>query len=384
MRTIYVQIASYRDGQLPRTIESCLEGARHPERLRFGICCQHHESERAAMARYLDRPEFRVDAVDYRESRGCCWARNRVNSMYAGEDFTLQTDAHMRFAPWWDEILIDMLAATGAELPILSTYPPGYTTGPGGDKLEISAGIQSLELRRLNRDLTTTMKCDVVTDLSKPGPTHFLAAGLLFTLGRFCQDVPYDPHLYFNGEEINLAVRAFTHGYDFFYPNRNVVWHLYGHGSEKHWMDHPKASDEIHAPGLDRLRELFVGDATRLAPYGLGAARTVADYERLAGLDFTARVKMTADPDAGCFFQQTIKLPLDRIPDRDDYECFIFCLLDADEEEIYRGDIYDPRILRKRKDTLEVSAELDVAPAKFLLWPKSRHAGFEQRMVFDL
>ena len=51
--------------------------------------------------------------------------------------------------------------------------------------------------------------------------------------------------LYFDGEEINLAVRAYTHGYDFFYPNRHVLYHLYGHGSDKHWTDHGQNTMEV-------------------------------------------------------------------------------------------------------------------------------------------
>ena len=80
MSSIYVQIASYRDSQLPKTLESCLENARYPDRLRFGICWQHDDDERVAMAPYLHREGFRIDAVDYRESRGCCWALSNGNS----------------------------------------------------------------------------------------------------------------------------------------------------------------------------------------------------------------------------------------------------------------------------------------------------------------
>ena len=40
-------------------------------------------------------------------------------------------------------------------------------------------------------------------------------------------NVPYDPTLYFLGEEITLAVRAYTHGYDLFHPSETIVWHEY-------------------------------------------------------------------------------------------------------------------------------------------------------------
>ena len=35
--TIFIQIASYRDPELPITLQSCIENANNPENLRFGI-----------------------------------------------------------------------------------------------------------------------------------------------------------------------------------------------------------------------------------------------------------------------------------------------------------------------------------------------------------
>ena len=44
-----------------------------------------------------------------------------------------------------------------------------------------------------------------------------------FTLGQHCLEVPYDPDLYFLGEELVMMARSFTHGYDMFHPHRVVV-----------------------------------------------------------------------------------------------------------------------------------------------------------------
>lgn len=48
----------------------------------------------------------------------------------------------------------------------------------------------------------------------------FWAAGFSFSRGHFALRVPYDPYLpmLFQGEEISMGVRAFTHGYDFYSP----------------------------------------------------------------------------------------------------------------------------------------------------------------------
>ena len=57
----------------------------------------------------------------------------------------------------------------------------------------------------------------------------YWAAGFSFSRGHFAVNVPYDPYLpmVFMGEEISMGVRAFTHGYDFYTPEKNVCFHTY-------------------------------------------------------------------------------------------------------------------------------------------------------------
>ena len=45
MKTIFVQIASYRDPELVPTIKDCIAKAKHPERLTFGVCWQNSPDE---------------------------------------------------------------------------------------------------------------------------------------------------------------------------------------------------------------------------------------------------------------------------------------------------------------------------------------------------
>lgn len=282
---IYIQIASYRDAELPLTIESALDSAEHPERLRFGICWQYDEASAADLDPWLHDPRFRVDEVYYRHTEGCCWARSRINDLYDGEAYTLQIDAHMRFAERWDTRFIEMLGATPSPLPLLTTYPPGYKKLPdGSESRATTVGVQRLRIDYIRPNLTIRQKCEMAPDIERPGKSAFIGAGLIFTLGRFCLDVPYDPEMYFECEEISLAARAFTSGYDFYYPNENLVWHHYDHPHPKHWEDrNTTGRGKIEA---DRLRILLLGDSASLHPYGLGTVRSLADYERHAGICF--------------------------------------------------------------------------------------------------
>jgi [Skp1-protein]-hydroxyproline N-acetylglucosaminyltransferase len=74
--------------------------------------------------------------MDARQARGPCWARNIARSLWSGEDFYLQVDAHMRFRRGWDVYLVDLHATcrdtcNSAE-PVISTYPPNYEVSQNG------------------------------------------------------------------------------------------------------------------------------------------------------------------------------------------------------------------------------------------------------------
>lgn len=380
--TIFVQIASYRDPELPHTIEDCLSNAAFPDRLRFGICWQFDELTGDDLAPWLDDPRFRIDKINALDSRGCCWARNRTNRLYRDESYTLQIDAHMRFAPRWDEGLISMIARTGEALPVLSTYPPAYTLANGEALLAELDHVPVLRLERLGFDLTTRLGTDAVRHPGKPVPVSFVAAGLLFAPGRFCRDVEYDPEGYFAGEEIMLAVRAFSHGYRFFSPDENLVWHLYGHHAPKHWSDNPNTQMDQHRNALQRLETLLLGDHRELGKYGLGAVNSVADFEDRADVDFGEAKARKFRKDT-VHFKRTIELKVDEIPDRNDYDLWVFSLFDDDEREVYRNDINDPDVLNKRRFSVEIDAELDGLPTRYLLWPHSND-GFGPRLVYPI
>ena len=59
--------------------------------------------------------------------------------------------------------------------------------------------------------------------------THaiLMAAGCIFAKGSFVKEIPYDPNYYFYGEELSMALRAFTNGYSFFHIPDVPLFHLY-------------------------------------------------------------------------------------------------------------------------------------------------------------
>jgi hypothetical protein len=290
--TIFVSIAAYRDPELAATVEDCLAKARRPDRLRFGICWQHGPSE-LAPDRFADR-RFRVLDVDWHESRGPCWARSRIMKLWEGERWYLQLDSHHRFAPDWDAKLLAQAAATGSPKPILSTYPGSfYPENP----TDLSDVPPRMDFGGFTRDGLVTLHPDAIADWETstlPRRARFLAAGFLFAPGSFATDVPYDPYLYFFGEEITLTVRAFTHGYDFYHPGEVILWHEYTRAHQPHhWGDHiPAHGVELEWGKRDaRSRKRAQRLLTKPKPgtWGVGMERSLADYEAYAGISFAHR-----------------------------------------------------------------------------------------------
>lgn len=370
MDQIFIQIASYRDAELPLTIESAINNAEYPERLSFGVCWQYDEQTYTDLDIYLNDSRFRISQSYYEHSKGCCWARNQTNLLYENETYTLQIDAHTRFARNWDSRFIKMLHSVDSKKPILSTYPAPFEYKDGREYKHTGRGMQQMALKRMFRNLTTRLETKIVEDSSKPVPGKFIGAGQIFTLGKFCREVEYDPELYFEGEEISLAARAYTQGYDFFCPNEDLLWHLYQHPMPVHWTDH---RDTQHQQAVDRLHTLLIGEHTRLGKHGLGKQRSLTEFEAYAQINFQACLDHKP---IKTHFKRIIELDYSGISRRNDYDYWIFTLRNIQDEEIYRQDLFDTDLLSMKTDTLAVNELLEDQPISYMLWPHSRTKGY--------
>ncbi|WP_431910253.1 GlcNAc-transferase family protein [Micromonospora carbonacea] len=305
-RTIFVSVASYRDPELVATVQDCLAKADRPDRLRIGVNWQHADGEDVSALRGDAR--IRIVEFDAAESRGACWARAEVMRLYDGEDHFLQIDSHTRFAPGWDSRVLRHAAATGAAKPIVTSYLPAYEPGT----------------ECVGTGEPTVMVCESFTDdgiplfgqraidgwrqLAAPPRARFVSAHFLFAPGSFVAEVPYDPRVYFMGEEISLTVRAYTWGYDLFHLPDLLAWHYYlREEGAKHWTDHTEAGAGKPWWARDRASRRRVVTMLRNptpGPWGCGPARTVADYERYAGIGFRSATsspecRSGAEPSSG-------------------------------------------------------------------------------------
>jgi GT2 family glycosyltransferase len=197
----------------------------------------------------------------------------------------------MRFAPDWDARMLAQLAACPSPKPLLTTYPPAYE--PPNDL--ISQRPAYLAAKMFNdRGILLQQALMEPTPLT-PKPTAFVAAGFLFGSSAWIREVPYDPDLYFHGEETTLAVRLWTSGWDFFGPTDAIIWHQYSKIVRSlHWEDN-RQWHEIEAVSLARMRHLLGMDPepsdtpVDLTGFDLGSVRTLEQYQQMSGIDFRAR-----------------------------------------------------------------------------------------------
>lgn len=299
---IFVQIASYRDPKLIETIEDMLLKASTPDMFNFGICWQYDETE--DVNRFDGKSNFKIKKIHYSESEGLGWARSLTNSLYGGEELTLQLDSHHIFSKDWDKKMLEDYKESliYSSKPILTTYltPFEYNNIEGksltpclmsqyefsNDKLLMSRPYYIQDFHKRNRLIR--------------GRT--LSGHFYLTTGKFIEEVPYDPDIYFGGytEETSMSVRAYTNGYDFFSPYRQYIWHEYTrNGRPKHWEDHgtsqspgfiktKKTSGERDTFARNKTRQLFDQESHNIdmGKCGLGKARGLRDFEMFGGFDF--------------------------------------------------------------------------------------------------
>lgn len=281
--TIFVQVASYRDPEVIATIQDALAKAYNPSRIRFGVFLQNSPAEagQGEYMKYLPNTEF-VE-VSHTEARGCCWARNEAQKMWRGEQFTFQIDPHMRFSHYWDEQLVLAYQLCGREKALLSWLAPGYIPP---DQL-VPQWTASIVADRFEGNGVLHQKCGHAFRSDRPKPGAFICAHSIFAPSQLWQECPYDPWVYFWGEEVSYAVRAFTHGWDIFHPHRCITWHYYCNKERpRHWDDHANWW-EVENDSVNRWREIFEGKD--LGAYGLGKVRSLFEYEQMAGVNFGDR-----------------------------------------------------------------------------------------------
>jgi Glycosyltransferase (GlcNAc) len=317
--SIFVSIIAYRDPETQYTIDSIFRQAAHSDRIHIGVVWQYdpdqdskalfaHQYPRATQVRHLFLP--------HTQAKGPIYARALAEKLYSQEDFVLQIDSHMRLVPQWDVKLVRMWYRARANKdacvfgnPIITTYPPGYERSSSNlpserrptllcaKEFSTKDGILRIVAKQLKRQHAT------------PILSRFYAAGFAFSAGSVFDDVPYDIHLknLFFGEESTMAVRLWTHGYDFFAPSETVIFHLWSRSYRPSFREVTTSRHDGTLQDISNYRMALILNTTpmkqadhivqegklEMDKYGCGTKRSLCEYQEFAGVNYSSKAIRT-------------------------------------------------------------------------------------------
>ena len=282
---IYVAIASYRDTELSNTIYSALFNAKYKDRLFFYIFSQDEDSLHPPLEKLFDFfgvSSYFYDKENFQLSTGVGYARSRASSMLSDRHrYFLQVDSHTQFSKDWDQRLIDdyeKLKDVWGRY-IFSTYPPGYVYERFGDIKFHTDGIPpALDIFNLP-DAVFKFESKYTQYLGEElgQSTGYFCAGFGFGYSELFKLVPYDKHIYFQGEEQTMSIRFFANDIKIVCPPSVYVFHDYeGSRRFRHWekndgwKEHERVSNQ-------RLNDFFNNNLE--SPYGPGSLENIEAWK---------------------------------------------------------------------------------------------------------
>lgn len=247
----------------------------------YGVCLQDtEEGFEEFQAHFADHERVKVNFILYTESKGVCRARKLLREMVTDEDYFLQMDSHMRSIPEWDKAMIESLNETHCEQPVLSAYPPHYNPDDAEKSyLKTSSFMNVTEFSLPVKRTQSHHGCGptYLNETGFPIRNLHVSAGFHFAPAAWLKDAIYPDNYYWDGEEDQLTILSYTHGWSIFCPERVLVYHCALNNllesPEKyrplHWEDHPE---------MAHSKELFGKFSTDLLKNG--ATRSLDDYFR--------------------------------------------------------------------------------------------------------
>lgn len=291
MESIFIQISSYHDYELPKTIINAMKMSSGKYQINFGI---HHIYHKVDDIKIPALPNVKYSVSKSPNNLGMGIGRSIAHKFYNGEDYYLQIDAHSRFDPNWDEFIVSEIKRfkdMGFDKPLLTLYPKNYWYvddvehfDPSSDENTYISFHENKEQFKNNRFPSQTAMANHDNIFAKS-----VSGGCIFTVGEFV--VPNNK-IFANGEEIFIAARAFTNGYDLLIPKHTYMSHLYYDGlnpdnNRRRLVWHDVSPDLLNALTTISYQEIFnMFTQNLVGPEHLGSDRTLNDFEIYSGLNF--------------------------------------------------------------------------------------------------
>jgi hypothetical protein len=292
MSSIFVQISSYHDYELSKTIKSAISESSGNNVINFGIHSIYYEKNDIDIPK-LKNLKFEISRAP--NNLGMGKGRLIAHQFYSGEDYYVQVDAHTMFDKNWDEIFINDIKqykSLGFEKPLLTSYPRNYWYQDGvrhfDENFENNVTCISFHENPQSFADARIPSQTAITNKDKNIFSKSVSGGAIFTVGEFIKP---NPKIFANGEEIFIAARAWTNGYDLLLPSRHVIYHLYYNHLDKDinnrrlvWNDYSDFQNELNVISKKEIYDMFTQNI--IGEYNLGNIRSLNDFSTYSGLNF--------------------------------------------------------------------------------------------------
>lgn len=319
---IFVLLANYRDPECEKTINELFAKAERPENISIGICWQYSDDDgfRCYDPENSFSAQIKVKKTHYTQSNGVCWARKIAQEFYDQEEYALTIDTHMQFMQNWDTYFIEQLQQCPSSKPLLSYYPAGYELP---DKKSNLPPVINAAHSRKNRYKSSCFqsKFNIRGNMfvfspnksnGKPIRCFFYAGCFTFGSSEYLKQVPNDPYLDWEEEELAMALKLWTHGWDLFAPQKHHIFHLYHtqKPADTPYFRKARSKKILERRALlskKRFYHLIGARVTNdpealidMASYPLGRQRSLHDFEMATGVDL--KDAATTERSSDCWF----------------------------------------------------------------------------------
>jgi hypothetical protein len=292
-KSIFIQITSYHDYELEKTIRDAIAKSSGETELVFGVHSIFYE-DNAWIDPVRQIPNVKLIESKAPDNLGMGLGRAIAHELYSGEDYYFQIDAHSRFDPNWDTFLINEInthKSNGFSKPIITQYPKPFWYEGDEEKIRDHEEVVT-QFYWKDKERFKNNRMPMQGTVINPEGNIFsisVSGGSIFTEGEFLKP---NKLIFADGEEIFIAARAYTNGYDFFVPSEMFMYHLY-YGSEGKnarrivYPDWPHQTAELNQISVDEIKLVLTGEGTT-GEGRLGTERTLSEYGQFCGLDFVS------------------------------------------------------------------------------------------------
>lgn len=292
---IFVSIACFMDRDIVNTIEDCLEKAKNPKNITFGVCLQY-DPEDNFFEKYDNHPQIKIKRMHYTEAKGPTYARYYCSKLLENEEYFLQIDCHTRFFQDWDNIAINNWKLCNDEKGILTNFPIAISNMQKKIIHPLNKSTSRFQTISMTGIKLGSVCCGNLND--KLHNTYYLSAALLFGKSLFIKEVSYDPVLIYSYQTIEqqfYAIRLFTYGWNLYVPKEHILATKY-----EGTLHYDTNNKRIYAPsninkgklcwqrvlyyyGLTSIDEVDDDMKKDISLYGLGKKRTLEEYFKIHG-----------------------------------------------------------------------------------------------------